>query len=36
MEKYYLKNNIMKISNDELNENGLSLGNFIDYFNINY
>ena len=35
MEKYYLKNNIMKISNDELNENGLSLGNFIDYFNIN-
>ena len=33
--KYYLKTNIMKISNDELKENGLSLGNFIDYFNIN-
>lgn len=34
-EKYYLKTNIMKISNDELQENVLSLGNFIDYFNIN-
>lgn len=33
--KYYLKTNIIKISNDELKENCLSLGNFIDYFNIN-
>ena len=35
MEKYYLKTNIIKISNDELKENVLSLGNLIDYFNIN-
>ena len=33
--KYYLKTNIMKISENELQENTLSLGNFIDYFNIN-
>ena len=33
--KYYLKTNIMKITNEELKENCLSLGNFIDYFNIN-
>lgn len=33
--KYYLKTNIMKISSEELQENVLSLGNFIDYFNIN-
>ena len=33
--KYYLKTNIIKISNDELKENVLSFGNFIDYFNIN-
>ena len=35
MAKYYLKTNIIKISNDELKENVLSLGNFIDYLNIN-
>ena len=34
-EKYYLKTNIMKISSEELQENVLSLGNFIDYFGIN-
>lgn len=34
-EKYYLKTKIMKICNEELQENTLSLGNFIDYFNIN-
>ena len=34
-EKYYLKTKIMKISNDELQENRLSLGNFIDFFSIN-
>ena len=33
--KYYLKTKIMKISKDELKENVLSLGNFIDYFDIN-
>lgn len=33
--KYYLKTNIMKISSEELQENALSLGNFIDYFDIN-
>lgn len=33
--KYYLKTSIMKISENELKENVLSLGNFIDYFNIN-
>lgn len=32
--KYYLKTNIM-ISREELQENVLSLGNFIDYFSIN-
>ena len=35
MEKYYLKTNIIKISHAELKKNVLSLGNFIDYFNIN-
>lgn len=34
-EKYYLKTNIMKISSEELQENVLSLGNFIEYFSIN-
>lgn len=34
-EKYYLKTKIMKINNNELQENRLSLGNFIDYFDIN-
>lgn len=33
--KYYLKTSIMKISSQEIQENVLSLGNFIDYFNIN-
>ena len=33
--KYYLKTKIMKISPDELKENVLSLGNFVDYFDIN-
>lgn len=33
--KYYLKTKIIKISKDELKENVLSLGNFIDYFDIN-
>ena len=33
--KYYLKTKIMKISENELKENVLSLGNFIDYFSIN-
>lgn len=33
--KYYLKTKIMKISPDELKENILSLGNFVDYFDIN-
>ena len=33
--KYYLKTNIMKITEQEVKENCLSLGNFIDYFNIN-
>lgn len=33
--KYYLKTNIMKISENELKENALSLGNFIKYFDIN-
>lgn len=33
--KYYLKTDILKISSEELQENVLSLGNFIDYFDIN-
>lgn len=33
--KYYLKTSIMKISSQEIQENVLSLGNFLDYFNVN-
>lgn len=33
--KYYLKTKIMEISKNELKENVLSLGNFINYFDIN-
>lgn len=34
-EKYYLKTKIMKICAEELQENALSLGNFLEYFDIN-